>query len=92
MRVEVAVEQFALFGEVGQRLHSVADGVARRLVPGDDEQDEERAKLLRRQLFAVDDSSHHCRRDVVLRVGAAALAQGLGVGEHLERVRHQVVV
>ena len=39
-------QQLALVGVLGERLHAVADRVARRLVAGHDEQDEERPELL----------------------------------------------
>ena len=90
MRLEVGEQQLALIGEVGERLHPVADRVAGRLVAGDDEQDEERAELLRGELVAVDLGGHHHRRDVVLRVGATVLPERLGVHEHLEGVRHEI--
>ena len=84
---EVAEPELALVGMLGERLHPVADGVARRLVAGDDEEDEERAELLRGELLAVDLGVHHRRREVVGRVGAAVLAERLGVGEHPQRTR-----
>ena len=47
-RVEVGGPELALVGVLRQREHAVADRVARRLVAGDDEQQEERAELARR--------------------------------------------
>ena len=67
----------------------MADGVARRLVAGHDEQDEEGPELARGQAFAVDLGVHEHRRDVVARVVEAVLAERLGVGEHGEHVADQ---
>ena len=87
VRLEVAVPELALVGVLGERLHAVADGVAGGLVAGDDEQDEERAELLRREPLAVDLGGHQHRGEVVARVGPAVLAERLGVGEHLRARR-----
>ena len=77
--VEVGGPERALVGVLGEREHAVADRVARRLVAGDDEQDEERAELARRELvpavLVVDLGLHERGRDVVARVVEPVLAR-----------------
>ena len=81
----------ALVGMVGERLHAVADGGARRLVAGDDEEDEERPELLSGERLALDVGVHELRGDVVGGLGQLPLAELHGELVELHRRRHQVL-
>ncbi len=70
----------------------MADRVAGGLVAGDRKQDEERPELLWCELVAVDLGVHQGRRDVIGRMGAPVLSEGLGVGEDLEGDLHESLV
>ena len=75
--VEVGRPDAALLGEVAERLHAVADRVARGLVAGDHEQHEERRELLVGERLAVELGVDQRRDEVVARRAAAVLGDVL---------------
>ena len=85
-------EQLVLVGVVAERVHAVRDRVARRLVAGDREQQEEEVEVHLRQAVAVDLGVEQRRDDVVARHLAAFGRERVGVHEHLDlRVLHLFV-
>jgi len=73
--VEVGGPDAALLGEVAERLHAVADRVARGLVARDDQQHEERRELLVGERLAVDLGVDERGDEVVAGVPAAVLGE-----------------
>ena len=69
----------------------MADGVTCGFVSGNDEQDEEAAKFLRRHAVAVHHGVHHHAGEVVGGVLQTGFTQRLRVGEDLERNSDQVL-
>ena len=82
--VGVAHQQLVLVGVLEERVHPVRDGVARRLVAGDRQQQEEEVEVHVRQRLAVDLAAEQRGDDVVARVAPSLLGQLLGVHEHLD--------
>ena len=92
--VEVRPPAVALIRMAGQLHHPVADGVARGLVAGRGEQDEERSDLGVGQPLAVDLGLHQRRAQVFPRVAATVHRHRHSVGADLVRhlLEHGVVV
>src|SRR5436309_897031 len=89
--LEVGHPPRALGGEVGERPHAVADRVARRLVAGDHEEDEERPELLAGEALPVDLGLDERGGDVLACARAPVLRGRLRVLEGLERRCDQLV-
>ncbi len=81
---------------VAERLHAVADGVARRLVAGDDQQDEERRQVLARQRAAFELGIQQHRGQVLARPLAAILGHLLHerreLGARAQRRADQILI
>ncbi len=79
---------------LGERQHPVADRVSRRLVPGRDEEQEERTQLARREpVFAVlvfDLGVHERSGDVVAGIGQAVFGDREPVLEQLHARAHEL--
>lgn len=80
-----------MLGIAGQCQHAVSDRVARRLVAGHHQQDEERRDLPRRQPLAVDLGFDQAAGQIVVVVDPAVFGQRGGVGADVRRNLHELV-
>ena len=88
--VEVALPLLALLGVIGERQQPMADGVTRCLVPGADQQVEERPQFLGTELLAVGVLHHEARDEIILGAPDPVLGELLGELDELEAHRLEV--
>ena len=88
---QVGEQARALLGVLDQRQHAAGDQVARGLVAGHGEQQEERVELHLGEPLAVDLAAHEHADQVVARMVARARGELVGVHAHLRGRAHPLL-